>query len=311
MDNSIITDNEIESVIPILQKVLWNKDARKKIQNFGINISPANFYSDIPSIEEIEDFFNNPKSKMPYFNSKVFNEQLLKENLEKLIYFSDEFNPVIEEVDAKGKYFWNNTQFSFSDAMSYYCFIRMIKPSNIVEIGSGFSTLITIEATNYNNNNCSIDCIEPFPRNFLVDNDQINLHNIKAQDLEINFLNDTLRDGDILFIDSTHTVKNGSDCLSIYLNLLPQIKHNIYVHVHDVFLPFALPKEWQIEHQIFWTEQYLLLAFLIDNPKASVIYGSAINAELFPEIMNKMMNEKALSGGSSIWFKYNGKENIK
>ena len=187
----------------------------------------------------------------------------------------------------------------------------MIKPSNIVEIGSGFSTLITIEATNYNNNNCSIDCIEPFPRNFLVDNDQINLHNIKAQDLEINFLNDTLKDGDILFIDSTHTVKNGSDCLSIYLNLLPQIKHNIYVHVHDVFLPFALPKEWQLEHQIFWTEQYLLLAFLIDNPKASVIYGSAINAELFPEIMNKMMNEKALSSGSSIWFKYNGKENIK
>jgi hypothetical protein len=156
-----------------------------------------------------------------------------------------------------------------------------------------------------------IHCIEPFPRPFLRDNDRIILHTAKAQDILPEFLNDTLQENDVLFIDSTHTVKTGSDCLHIYLRLLPRIRRNIFIHVHDVFLPFGLPQEWLLTRQIFWTEQYLLLALLMDNPKTSVLYGSNYNATWNPSLMEKFMNGKYPFGGSSLWFKYNGSSNGK
>jgi hypothetical protein len=183
----------------------------------------------------------------------------------------------------------------------------MLRPNNIIEIGSGFSTLVALQAINKNGFG-AIHCIEPFPRPFLIKNKQLALHTIKAQDINPDFLNNILQDGDILFIDSTHTVKTGSDCLHIYLRLLPYIRHNIFVHVHDVFLPFGMPKEWLLDHQLFWTEQYLLLAFLIDNPKASLLYGSTFNATQHTTLMENFMDGKYPIGGGSVWFKYNGKE---
>jgi hypothetical protein len=76
-----------------------------------------------------------------------------------------------------------------------------------------------------------------------------------------------------------------------------------------VYLPFGLPKEWLLNLQRFWTEQYLLLAFLIDNPKASLIYGSKFNGRWYPERMDALMGGKYLRGGASVWFKYNGNPN--
>jgi hypothetical protein len=186
----------------------------------------------------------------------------------------------------------------------------MLRPANIVEIGSGFSTLVAIEAINKNRAGM-VHCIEPFPREFLKKDNRIALYTVKAQDIDPGFLNGILRDNDILFIDSTHTVKTGSDCLHIYLRLLPEIRRNIFVHVHDVFLPFGMPQNWLLNQQLFWTEQYLLLAFLIDNPKASVIYGSNYNEKWNSLLMEKLMGGKYPFGGGSLWFGYNGTHNCK
>jgi hypothetical protein len=181
----------------------------------------------------------------------------------------------------------------------------MIQPKNIVEIGSGFSTLVAMNAIEKNQAG-QIHCIEPHPRKFLKKEKNISLHMVTAQSIDSGFLNDKLKDGDILFIDSTHTIKTGSDCLHIYLRLLPKIRRNIYVHVHDVFLPFGFPKDWLLNRQIFWTEQYLLMAFLIDNPKASLIYSSTFNAKWNATLMKSIMDNKYPFGGGSIWFTYNG-----
>lgn len=90
---------------------------------------------------------------------------------------------------------------------------------------------------------------------------------------------------------------------------MPEIRRSILVHVHDVFLPFGLPKEWLLDHQIYWTEQYLLLAFLIDNPKASVLYGSAVNSAWFISDMEHFMCGKCEAGWGSLWFRYKGSAN--
>lgn len=274
-----VSEKEVSSGIKILQRLVWSdKDTREKIQEFGVNVVPSNFYSSTPSIQEIESSFEYGSSEPPYISSHIFNEVVIQQTLEKIINFSVEFNPIMEGNEDNCKaFYWKNSQFSYSDAMSYYCFIRHLKPSNIVEIGSGFSTLVALDAIEKNGSG-QLFCIEPYPREFLKNETRVNLRCDKAQDIHVEYLNDTLQDGDIFFIDSTHTVKTGSDCLHIYLRLLPEIKRNIYVHVHDIFLPFGMPKEWLLNQHIYWTEQYLLLAFLIGNPNASLVYGSAYNA---------------------------------
>ena len=302
-----VNDKDISMAMPILKRLAWcNKETREKIQKMGINVLPCDFYSSTPSIKEITESFEYAADTPPFLNTQIFEEHRFLKTLEKIAKFSNEFNPPVDE-DKKNRlrFFWNNSQFSYSDAMSYYCFIRHIQPSTIIEIGAGFSTLVALEAIEKNGIG-SVTCIEPFPRKFLINNKAIDLHCIKAQEVQAGFLNDILHDGDILFVDSTHTVKSGSDCVHIYLRLLPEIRRNIHVHVHDIFLPFGLPMDWLLNRQIFWTEQYLLLALLIDNPKASLVYGSNFNAKQHPFMMEKFMGGKYPFGGGSAWFQYNG-----
>jgi predicted O-methyltransferase YrrM len=300
-------DKELAQLIPILKRLVSSdSQIRMKIQRAGINVIPCNFYSATPSIDEIENSFEFASDEPSYSHEAIFDKKNLCLILEKLARFAPEFNPPMDgDAENCQRFFWKNEFFSYSDAMAYYCFIRLLKPTTIVEIGSGFSTLAALEAIAKNGVG-KIHCVEPYPRKFLKRNKQIALHPIKAQAIELEMLNDTLQDGDILFIDSTHTVKCGSDCLHIYLRLLPKIRRNIIVHAHDIYLPFGMPKDKLLNDQIYWNEQYLILALLIDNPKTSLLYGSTCNAKWHPNLMYDMMGNKYPLGGASIWFSYRG-----
>jgi len=308
MSTPKVSDKELEFMRSILPKVVWSdRTIREEIQTYGVNVTPINFYSNTPSIEDIKNSYEYKEAQAPYLSKTLFDEAILAQTLRELTSYSLEFDPTTEGDEQKCEnFFWKNSQFSYSDAMSYYCFIRNLRPKTIVEIGSGFSTLVAIEAIAKNAAG-TIICVEPFPRPFLESNKTILLMRERAQDLNADSLNGLLQDGDVLFIDSTHTVKTGSDCLHIYLRLLPHIKRTIYVHVHDVFLPFGLPMEWLLDKQIFWTEQYLLLALLTDNPKARVLYGSAYHHAFNKEALDRMMGNKFPSGGGSFWFEYRGR----
>ena len=129
---------------------------------------------------------------------------------------------------------------------------------------------------------------------------------VPAQSVTCAQLNGVVRDGDVLFIDSTHTVKTGSDCLHIYLRLLPNITASVYVHAHDVFLPYPMPKRWLLESQWYWTEQYLLMAYLLDNKRIETLYGSMYNRRFNGDLMEQLMGGKHPPGGCSFWFHYRG-----
>ena len=186
--------------------------------------------------------------------------------------------------------------------MSYYAMIRKNRPTTIIEIGSGFSTLVARQAVAQNKKG-RIICIEPFPQDWLRRLDDIDLIEKPAQSIDFKFYNEHLKNGDILFIDSTHTVKAGSDCLHVYLRVLPQIESDIYIHVHDIFLPYGMPLHWGTELHIHWTEQYLLLAYLLGNPRCAIIFGSHFSHKKLPEQARKLMHDYYPSGGGSLWFR--------
>jgi hypothetical protein len=300
-------EHDIHRIGPFLRGMLWiDRIIRQKIQQYGVNVIPVNFYSNTPSIDEITSAYEYTQSAPPYLIGGLFDHDRLVQIARELAVFGGEFDPLIDgDEQTCERFFWKNSQFSYSDAMSYYCFLRYLKPRRVVEIGSGFSTLVAVDAVRRNGTG-TITCIEPFPRPFLRQRNDIVLREIKAQELDSAVLDTMLDDGDVLFIDSTHTVKSGSDCLHIYLRLLPQIRKHIFIHVHDVFLPFGMPIEWQLDHHIYWTEQYLLLAWLLDNPKTSVLYGSNYHDKFNKPMLDAMMHGRYPSGGGSFWIEYRG-----
>ncbi len=288
---------------------LWSglKQRRKMQEKRRINVVPNNFYSNTPSIADIEGSFEYKLEgdTAPY--DLGIDDGLARRELQALAAHAPEFSPpsTVANQDAPAGYFWSNSQFGGADAMAYYCYLRRLKPATVLEIGSGYSTLVACEALKANGRG-ALRCVEPYPRPFLRSRVDVDLILKPAQEITSEFVNDMLKDGDILFIDSTHTVKTGSDCLHIYLRLLPKIRRNIHVHAHDIHLPFGIPQDSMLHKQIHWTEQHLLLAFLLDNPKARILYGSRYNHWRNRDLMETMMGGKAPAVGASFWFEYRG-----
>jgi len=301
-----LTDKEMDTLISLAKRVLWDKpEVRAKLQAHRINIIPCNFYSQTPSVEDIESSFEYRNPDQPVYG-KLFERSRLQEFCQILQPFSEEFSPPLEgDLESPAEYFWRNPAFSHLDAMSYYCMIRHYKPKRILEIGSGFSTLVANEAFKKNGFG-EIVSIEPFPMSFLKSIDSVTqIIEKKVQDIPVPDLVKLVEDTDIWFIDSTHTVKIGSDCLYIYLKVMPEIKSKTVVHTHDVYLPQGIRQDNALDKHIYWVEQYLLYAYLLDNPKTEVIFGSNYCHLHMPIVAGELMHGRASTKGGSLWYTLN------
>ncbi|MCW3475229.1 class I SAM-dependent methyltransferase [Limobrevibacterium gyesilva] len=287
-------------------RFVWSPpEIRRQIQSHGINIVPADFYSNIPLIEDLETTFEGAPTRRPVYD-KVFDAERIAAFLAGIAPFAAEFIPPDEGDEAAcSSFFWKNSQFSWTDAMAYYCILRARKPKRVIEIGCGFSTLVADAALRMNGSG-EIIAIEPFPRPFLPRIGTVSeIIRARVQDIPRARVLDLVGGADILFIDSTHTVKIGSDCLYLYLTVLPDVRSRLLVHSHDIFLPFGMPLDWARDRQIYWTEQYLLYAYLLQNPFARVVFGSTYATEFLAAQTLSLMGGKCPPGGGSLWFELN------
>src|SRR5262249_1115842 len=92
----------------------------------------------------------------------------------------------------------------------------------------------------------------------------------------------SLRAGDVLFVDTSHTVKLGGAVNRIVLELLPLVPPGVAVHFHDIFLPSEYSRG-HLDDAHFWTEQYLLQAFLMGNDAWEVLAGAQAIVRHAPE----------------------------
>ena len=173
-----------------------------------------------------------------------------------------------------------NGTFDSVDGEILYCMIRHFKPQRIVEIGSGFSTYCAAQACLVNHEKdgrqCELVAVEPFPSRTLRAGfpGLSRLITTPIQEMPLSYF-ESLGENDILFIDSSHVLKIGSDVHYEYLELLPRLGPGVVVHVHDIFLPHDYPRHWVMREHRFWTEQYLLQAFLAFNQAFEVLWASA------------------------------------
>jgi len=190
--------------------------------------------------------------------------------------YADEFKrfPLTRPNGGERKFFFNNGSYMSGDAEYLYSIIRHFKPRKLIEIGSGNSTLIAIEAIRENfreqpSHSIEHICVEPFLQPWL-EKTSAKIIREKVEDLDKSIFQ-SLSANDILFIDSSHIIRPQGDVLFEYLELLPLLKPGVIVHVHDIFTPKDYLHDWIYKEHLMWNEQYIFEAFLSMNKEFEII----------------------------------------
>ena len=200
------------------------------------------------------------------------NEKNQLQLLEKLNFKNELEEQNLEQGSKNFNFKFENGSFEKGDAEIYYQMIRYFRPKKIVEVGSGHSTLIAMEAIKKNeceNIKTSIKCIEPYENSWL---EKLNLE-ILREPLEKTKLNwgEELSENDIFFLDSSHIIRPDGDVLKFYLEILPKLKSGVIIHIHDVFTPKNYLPNWTFDKIRLWNEQYLLEGILANSNRYEIL----------------------------------------
>jgi hypothetical protein len=213
-----------------------------------------------------------------------------------------------EDGRTPGLRFWfDNDQFGHGDAVMLYGMLRHLRPKRVIEIGSGYSSCVTLDTNaRFFANQISCTFIEPYPERLLSliqpgDRERFTLIPTPLQDVDVSVF-EQLEAGDILFIDSTHVAKLQSDVNYYMFEILPRIAPGVYIHIHDIFYPFEYPLLW-IQQQRAWTELYLLRAFLQYNQQFSIALFNGYLWTYHRELMGQLMPTFLKNPGGSIWLR--------
>jgi hypothetical protein len=206
-------------------------------------------------------------------------------------------------------YTTSNDQFGALDAWVLEAMLRALSPKNMIEVGSGYSSLVTAAVNrDYLGYELDFMCIEPYPRQFLLDGvpGVSDVLVSKIQDVPLDTFS-RLSDGDVLFIDTSHVVKTGGDVPWIYNQVLPRLAAGVYVHIHDIFLPNEYPWEWVLRDGRAWSEQYLVQSFLSFNAAFEVVFGVNWMCTYHRSEMSEAFPGMArYGGGGSLWLRRAG-----
>lgn len=236
----------------------------------GFNLTRRHFYSPIPdSISEADWAFKSPMRGI----SMDLDRQL--QWIEQTAHHVGEFEPPIA-VGPSYTFTYPNGSFGNGDADVLYGAIRSLKPSRIVELGSGHTSVVmrlALERNAAEGVAYEYDVYDPFPTDYLAGTSMaFRPRALPAEQVPDEVFTD-LGPGDFLFVDTTHTVKLGGDVNRLVLEALPLLAQGVIVHFHDIFLPYPYPRSFFEEDEFYWAEQYLLQAFLAYNQNFTVLAG--------------------------------------
>ena len=288
----------IAAVIPICLKSTERRELFLNWERHGFHVTPVHFYEPIPDTRSLpETLWRHPSELAGINMNDSMQLDLLRNHFSKL---RDEYNNLPVEP-APGQ----KRPFRGVDALVAYCMIRHFQPESIVEVGSGWSSLVLGQAAAKNKGSALI-CIDPFPHELIRKSNSIpalrSLIETKVQDIDLEFFTQ-LDSGDILFIDSSHTVKIGGDVNYLFLEVLPRLRPGVIVHVHDVFLPFEYRRDWVVDEFRFWTEQYLLQAFLTFNSEFEVLLANSYLNHYHQEDLKAAFPGLSSWAGGSFWMR--------
>jgi hypothetical protein len=244
-----------------LVHILAKKNFRFWEKHLSLHLTPAHYYSPIPITNELD---SNVFAKVyDCVGIKMNTEEQLSHIRESNSKYQSEYKPQ------------PNGGLSLVDAFVLHSMIREKKPKVMIEIGAGDTTKISLQSLKVNEHEgypYTFYSIEPYPRDELrtIHDENFKLIPKKLQAVEI----DLLSTADILFIDSSHVSKIGSDVNYEILEIVPKLKVGALVHWHDIVIPTNYWKDWIDDGNMFWNESYMVHSFMLFNESFKIVCAS-------------------------------------
>lgn len=297
--------NIVSKMYTIKTQVQANVD-----MHFVTSYPPGHFYSPLPDREEVERvalriYGDPPPDTLPGIHLQEARQLELVERLSK--YYKN--LPYADHKRDNWRYYYRNPAFSYADAIWLYSMLREFTPGRIIEVGSGFSSCVMLDtAEKFLRSQPEMIFIDPYPQR-LYDAMGASIpvfvrvmpQEVQSVPLEIF---ETLEDGDILFLDSSHVGKIGSDLLHLLFAVLPRLKRGVLVHFHDIFYPFEYPLDW-VKGGCAWNENYFIRAFLQYNDAFEILLFGDFLGKKHPALLRKFTPLCLKNTGGSLWLRKN------
>jgi hypothetical protein len=296
----------MRKLIPcLLDRLPYIRTLREHVRNAGY-YPPAHFHSPLPAREEVLArlrFLEARKGSIPDVDLNR-DQQLARLKVFETFYGELPF----PESQTEGmRYYFNQTVFGYADAIFLYCLLRQIKPKRIIEVGSGFSSAVMLDTVDrFLCRAPKMTFIEPSPgrlRQLLTpqDHDRVTVIEDKVQNVPLDEFR-TLGSGDLLFIDSSHVLKCGSDLQFLMFDVLPLLPTGVLVHFHDVFDSFEYPSNWLLDGW-YWNEAYALRCFLAYNSTWEIYFFGNHMVREFAKFFEEKMPLCVRDPGGSLYIR--------
>jgi predicted O-methyltransferase YrrM len=295
------------SASDILRK-FTNSAEYKKRTRVHSRFPPGHYYSPVVDPATVTNYVERSrKDQLADLHGIDINLKALMRFWSKLLPFIKS-TPFTDEKTAANRFYYVNGNYPYADAVVLRAMLGYARPRLVIEIGSGFSSACMLDACgHFELSPFHLTCIDPYPmrlRQLLreSDGDTVDVLEMPVQDVPIELFAQ-LQENDILFIDSTHVLKTGSDVHYELFKILPQLKPGVLIHFHDIQYPFEYPNRWIVEFNNSWNEIYALRAFLMYNKKFRVVFWHSLLAQLSRTTIQETFPLTLKNAGGSIWLR--------
>jgi predicted O-methyltransferase YrrM len=267
-------------------------------------VLPGHFYSPLPDMADVakrsSTLFAPAPGALPGIDLRGEKQAALLKRFE--TYYSH--LPFERTHNPQSRFVRPNGAFPFQDAFALHAMIRHLGPARMIEVGCGFSSCVILDTCEALKLDTRLTFIEPYPETLLA---HVRPEDLRRFELRREIIQNSPRDlfaglqaGDILFIDTSHVSKIGSDVNFIFFGILPLLKPGVVVHFHDIFYPFEYPREWLFKG-MFWNEAYLLRAFLMFNPGFEILLFNSYLNHFMPDHIRSRFPLSWEDPGASLW----------
>ncbi len=273
---------------------------------FLTEAAPGHFYSPVPDLAEIDaqaDWLFASDRPLPGVALRAEEQLRLFRELAVLARASSLHDPVVPT-----RYRLDNPNYGVGDAAMTLAMLRRLRPRRYLEVGSGFSTALALDASErYLDGKLQVTAVEPYPdllRGLARQGDPLEVLAQPVQSVPLERFA-SLQANDVLFIDSSHVLKTGSDVQFLYTEVLPVLADGVHVHVHDIFWPFEYLRHWVTMGRA-WNECYLLHAFLLHNSRFEIVLWNHYLATCHRSAIAEELPAMLENPGGALWMRVSG-----
>ena len=285
---------------------------RKRYTGFpdGERYNRGHFYSPLPDLNEVARSDHLFRKDVDLGESIDLRPDSQLESLKGFASYYGDF-PWKERCTTGYRFHLQQSWFCHGDALILYSMLRHLRPKRVIEVGSGFSSALMLDTSDqFLDSSILFTFIDPYPDRLLSvlredDAPLVTLHRLPVQEVPLECFK-ALEAKDILFIDSSHVSRIGSDLNFLLFEVLPVLKPGVVIHFHDIFWPFEYPREWVLTKRA-WNESYALRAFLQFNSDFRVTFFNSFIEHAFRDEVDELMPFFLNDSGGSLWIERNQK----